>query len=154
MRCLCRSSKEFFFVSRSSCILTVNSCCCWEESPLMTWCTSQFLYSHCLCVMDFKLDESSTPQLHWAPWNVSAKHWFYSSIYQDLRYSPLDKTIPPKVVDRWGNVIVRRVQGDEFHHRATALSKKISLYVIWQILIGICLAKYIHDAFNWFTELH
>ena len=55
MRCLCRSSKEFFFVSRSSCILAVNSCCCREESPSMTWCTSQFLYSHCLCVMDIKL---------------------------------------------------------------------------------------------------
>ena len=28
MRCFCRSSKDFFFVSRSSCILAVKSCCC------------------------------------------------------------------------------------------------------------------------------
>ncbi len=55
MKCLCLSSSDALFVSRSLCILAVNSCCCQEESPSMTWCMLLFLYSHCLCVMDIKL---------------------------------------------------------------------------------------------------
>ncbi len=54
IKCLCLLSSDVLFVSRSLCILAVNSCCR-EESPSMTWCTLLFLYSHCLCVIDIKL---------------------------------------------------------------------------------------------------
>ena len=55
MKCLCLSSRVFFFTLRSSRIRSVNSCCCQEERPSITWCTSLFLCNHCLCVIDIRL---------------------------------------------------------------------------------------------------
>ncbi len=133
MRCLCCSSKEFVFVSRSLRILAINSCCCREESPSMTWCTSLFLYSHCLCVMDIKLLMNLAP--HTAP-------------IRTCGILPSTKQSHPRLSTTEATVIVRGVQGGAVLHRATALSEKVSLYHIRQILIDICVTKYVHDAFN------
>ncbi len=70
IKCLCLSSSDILFVSRSLCILAVSFCCCWEESPSMTWCMLLFLYSHCLCVMDIKLLMNLAPHRSTEPFGL------------------------------------------------------------------------------------
>jgi hypothetical protein len=96
MRCLCCSSKEFFFVLRSSCILAVNSCCR-EESPSLTWCTSLFLYSHCLCVMDIKLLMNLAPHSSTEPLGMYQQSIGFTASIRTCDILPSTKQSHPRL---------------------------------------------------------
>ena len=67
MKCLCLPSRVFFLTFISSRILSASSCCCLEESPSITWCTSLFLYNHCLCVIVIRLLMNLAPHMSIEP---------------------------------------------------------------------------------------